>query len=159
VALEQSAKRFSLPVRTAASGCTSLFRRLIPPKSLKPIRCQLRITYCVLDVAVAKPCLGCPRIVAGVRQGETAGVPEHVRVDRKRYPGALAEACDQCVEALGRHRAALVILVGGIGASSPSAAAGNSGTTAADDCYADAPAALRRLISSISSASELVCAM
>jgi hypothetical protein len=72
---------------------------------------------------------------------------------------ALAEACDQCVEALGRHRGALVILVGGIGASSPSAAAGNSGTTAADDCYADAPAALRRLISSISSASELVCAM
>ena len=46
-----------------------------------------------------------PRIVAGVRQGETAGMPEHVRVDRKRHPIALAEACDQCVEALGRHRA------------------------------------------------------
>ena len=55
---------------------------------------------------MAKPCLECPRIVAGVRQSKAAGVPEHVRVNRKRHPGALAEACDQCVEALGRHRAA-----------------------------------------------------
>jgi hypothetical protein len=43
--------------------------------------------------------------VAGVRQGETATVPEHVRVDRKRHAGALAEPGDQCVEDLGRHRA------------------------------------------------------
>ncbi len=53
-----------------------------------------------------EPRLESPRIVAGVRQGEAAGLPEHVRVDRKRHPGALAEARDQCVEALGRHRAA-----------------------------------------------------
>ncbi len=53
-----------------------------------------------------EPRLESPRIVAGVRQGETAGMPEHVRMDRKRHPGALAEACDQCVEALGRHRTA-----------------------------------------------------
>ena len=49
---------------------------------------------------MAEPSLEGPRIVAGVRQGETAGVPEHVRVDRKRHSGAR----DQCVEALGRHR-------------------------------------------------------
>ena len=42
--------------------------------------------------------------MAGVRQGETAGVPEHVRVDRKGHAGALAEAGDQCVEAFRRDR-------------------------------------------------------
>jgi len=55
---------------------------------------------------MAEPSLEGPRIVAGVRQGETAGVPEHVRVDRKRHSGALAEARNQCVETLGRHRTA-----------------------------------------------------
>jgi hypothetical protein len=79
---------------------------LVPPKIFKPVRRQLRITDRVLDVAVAKPCLECPRIVASVCQGEAAGVSEHVWVDRKRHPGPLAEARDQCVEALGRHRAA-----------------------------------------------------
>jgi len=57
-----------------------------------------------------EPRLEGPRIVAGVRQGEAAGVPEHLRVDRKRHPGALAEARDQCVEALGRHRAAALMV-------------------------------------------------
>ena len=52
-----------------------------------------------------EPSLEDSRIVAGVRQGEAARVPEHVRVDRKRHAGALAEARDQCVEALkGAHR-------------------------------------------------------
>ncbi len=78
----------------------------IAPEILEPIGCEFRIADCVLDVAMAKPCLEGPRIVAGVRQGETAGVSERVRVDRKRHPGALAEARDQCVEALGRHRTA-----------------------------------------------------
>jgi len=32
----------------------------------------------MLDVAVPEPCLEGPRIVAGVRQGEIAGMPEHV---------------------------------------------------------------------------------
>jgi hypothetical protein len=41
---------------------------------------------------VAKPCLEGPCIVAGVRQGEAAGVSEHVWVDRKRHPSALTEA-------------------------------------------------------------------
>ncbi len=53
-----------------------------------------------------KPRLEGPRIVAGVRQCEAAAVAQHVRMDRKRHPGALAEAYDQCVEALGRHGAA-----------------------------------------------------
>ncbi len=41
--------------------------------------------------------------MAGVRQGETARVPEHVRMDRKRHPGAPAKARDERVKALGRH--------------------------------------------------------
>jgi len=34
----------------------------------------------MLNVAMPEPRLESPRIVAGVRQGETAGVPEHVRI-------------------------------------------------------------------------------
>jgi hypothetical protein len=46
------------------------------------------------------------RIVPGVRQGEAARVPQHVRMDWKRHASAIAEARDQRVKALGRHRAA-----------------------------------------------------
>jgi hypothetical protein len=38
--------------------------------------------------------------VPGVRQGEAARVPQHVRVDRKRHASALAKARDECVKAL-----------------------------------------------------------
>ncbi len=53
-----------------------------------------------------EPSLEGPRIVASISQGEAAAVPEHVRVDRKGHAGALAEACDQSMKTLGRHRAA-----------------------------------------------------
>ena len=53
-----------------------------------------------------EPSLKGPRIVASISQGEAAAVPEHVRVDRKGHAGALAEACDQSMKTLGRHRAA-----------------------------------------------------
>jgi hypothetical protein len=46
------------------------------------------------------------RIVPGVRQGVAARVPQHVPMDWKRHASAIAEARDQRVKALGRHRAA-----------------------------------------------------
>jgi hypothetical protein len=60
----------------------------------------------MLDVAAAEPCLQAPRIVPGVRQGEAARVTRHVRMDWKWHASALAEARDQRVKSLGRHRAA-----------------------------------------------------
>jgi hypothetical protein len=59
----------------------------------------------MLDVAMAEPRLESPRIVPGVRQGEAARVPQHVRMDWKRHASALAEAHHQCVDTLRRHRA------------------------------------------------------
>jgi hypothetical protein len=53
---------------------------------------------------MAEPCLEGPRIVAGVRQGEAARVPQHVRVDWKRHASALPEALYERVKALGCHR-------------------------------------------------------
>jgi hypothetical protein len=50
--------------------------------------------------------LGGPAYRAGVRQGEAARVPQHVRVDWKRHASALPEALNERVKALGRHRAA-----------------------------------------------------
>jgi hypothetical protein len=52
---------------------------------------------------MAESCLEGPRIVPGVRQGEAARVPQHVRVDRKRHASALAKARDERVKALRRH--------------------------------------------------------
>jgi hypothetical protein len=49
---------------------------------------------------MAEPCLEGPRIVPGVRQGEAARVPQHVRVDWKRHASALAEAGDQRANSL-----------------------------------------------------------
>ena len=75
------------------------------PEVPEPTRRQLGVAHGMLDVAMPEPCLQGARIVAGVRQGQAARVPEHVRVDRKRHPSALAEALDERVKALGRHRA------------------------------------------------------
>jgi hypothetical protein len=63
---------------------------LIPPKVLEPIRCQLGVPHCVLDVLVPHPGLDRSGVVAGVCQGVTAPVSEHVGVDGKWHAGALA---------------------------------------------------------------------
>ena len=68
------------------------------PEVPEPARRQLGVAHGMLDVAMPEPCLQGARIVAGVRQGQAARVPEHVRVDRKRHPSALAEALDEARE-------------------------------------------------------------
>ena len=60
----------------------------------------------MLDIAVSKPCLQRPGIVSRIRQGITACMPQHVRVDWESHSGPLAEPRDQGMEALGGHRAA-----------------------------------------------------
>jgi hypothetical protein len=52
--------------------------RSIPPEVLEPIRRQLGVAHRVLDVLVAKVCLQRPGVVAGICEGEAAGVPKHV---------------------------------------------------------------------------------
>jgi hypothetical protein len=47
---------------------------LVPPKVLEPIRRQLRVANCVLDVLVPHPGLDRTGIVAGVRQCIAAAV-------------------------------------------------------------------------------------
>src|SRR5262249_56802263 len=58
-----------------------LDERFSAPEVLKPIRSQLGVTHCVLDVLVAEPCLQRPRIVPGIGQGVATGVPQHMRED------------------------------------------------------------------------------
>jgi hypothetical protein len=43
--------------------------------------------------------------VAVVSQQIAAGMPKHVRMDRKRQLGPLSDACEKGVECLGRHGA------------------------------------------------------
>jgi hypothetical protein len=61
-----------------------------PAKNLEPIGRELRITYYVLDIRVSHPSLNDPCIAARVCNSIAAGVPQHVRVDRKG-PAARAD--------------------------------------------------------------------
>jgi hypothetical protein len=47
---------------------------------------------------MAEPCLEGPRIVAGVRQCEAAGVPQHMRVDWEWHASALPKALNKVRE-------------------------------------------------------------
>ena len=62
--------------------CLALFERDhgLPPEVLKPIRRQLGVAHRVLDIAMAKIRLQCPRIMPLVCQGEATGVSKHVGV-------------------------------------------------------------------------------
>src|SRR5271165_7638417 len=53
-------------------------RRVGASDDAEPIGRQLRITYRVLDVAVAEIGLQSPRVVAFIGYGKAAGVPQHV---------------------------------------------------------------------------------
>ena len=57
----------------------------------------------MLDVLVPEVVLQSPRVVAIVGELETAGVAQHVRVDRKWHLGGLADALDESVKADGTH--------------------------------------------------------
>jgi len=76
------------------------------PEVLEPIRCQLGVSDCVLDVAMAEPSLQRPRVVPCIGQGIATGVPEHVREAAEGHAGVLADALDQLPEGFGSHGAA-----------------------------------------------------
>jgi hypothetical protein len=54
---------------------------------------------------MAEPILDASRVVASIRHGVPAGVPQHVRVHRKGEASARADALDQAIESIGRERA------------------------------------------------------
>jgi hypothetical protein len=49
-----------------------------------------------------------PGIGPGIRQGITAAMAPHVRLDRERHAGALAKPTNDGMEALSRHRTAAI---------------------------------------------------
>jgi hypothetical protein len=57
---------------------------LLPPEIFEPVRGEFGVTDLVLNVVVSKIGLQRPRVVAGIRQGEAAGVTQHVRVRLSR---------------------------------------------------------------------------
>src|SRR6516165_10379798 len=73
------------------------------PEELEPIRCQLGVSDCVLDVAMAEPSLQRPCVVPCIGQGEAAAVAQHVREDLEGHAGAPAEALEMITKGLGCH--------------------------------------------------------
>ena len=63
------------PIRSARRD------RRLSPEVLKSIRRKFGVTHRVLDVFVAEPRLQRPGVVAGVRQGIAAAMPQHVRME------------------------------------------------------------------------------
>jgi hypothetical protein len=76
------------------------------PEIPKPIGRQPGVAHRVLDILVPKVMLQGAGIVAVVGQFEAAGMAQHVRMDRKRQLGGLAEPCNQMMEAERAQRAA-----------------------------------------------------
>jgi hypothetical protein len=72
---------------------TAMGRSLLPPEVFEPVRGQFGVPNRVLNVPMAKVRLQRPRVMARIRQGEAASVPEHVRVGLELQlsldPGAL----------------------------------------------------------------------
>src|SRR5262249_27302858 len=73
----------------------------VPPKVLEPVGCHVGVPDRVLNVVVAEVVLQGPRVVAIVGQLKPAGMAKHVRVDRERHLGSLADALDEAVKADG----------------------------------------------------------
>src|SRR5262249_7722285 len=67
---------------------------VLPPKILKPIRCQFGVAHRVLNIAMPKVGLQGPCVVAGIGEGEAAGVPEHVRVRLQIEAGFRTDAAN-----------------------------------------------------------------
>ena len=55
----------------------------VPPESLESVVRQLRVAHGVSDVPMSEPKLNAPRVVPGLDESVTAGVPELVWVDGK----------------------------------------------------------------------------
>src|SRR5262249_51701662 len=74
----------------------------ILPEILEPFRRQLGVAHRVLDVLVAEVVLQRARIDTLIRELVSAGMAQHVRMDRERHLGGLAEALDQLLKAIRR---------------------------------------------------------
>src|SRR5262245_61146459 len=78
--------------------CASRLRSA-SPKVLEPVGRHLGVLDRVLDVLVPEVVLQSPCVVSVVGELEPTGVAKHVRVDRERHLGSLADALDEAVEA------------------------------------------------------------
>jgi hypothetical protein len=75
--------------------------RSLSPEVLEPVRRQRRVDGRAGDRAMAEPPLDSPGVVALVREGVSAGVPQHVRVRLELQAGARRGAL---APVLGRER-------------------------------------------------------
>jgi hypothetical protein len=85
------------PVTAARTRLTAI----LPPEVAEAGRRKFGIANRVLDVLVPEPSLQRPGIVACIRQGIAAAVPQHVGKNGEGHTGAPAEALEQRAEALG----------------------------------------------------------
>jgi hypothetical protein len=76
----------------------------VSPEISKPIGRQLSVTHRMLNISVPEPRLQRPRIMPLVGKLVTATMAQHVGMDREWHAGSLADALDEGMEALGRHR-------------------------------------------------------
>jgi hypothetical protein len=58
----------------------------------------------MLDVLVPEVSLQRPRILSGIGQGKSTGVPQHVRMGFDLEPGGLRGSINQLLEVADRHR-------------------------------------------------------
>src|SRR5205814_8162733 len=71
------------------------------PKVFESFLAQFRIASRVLNGAMAEPVLNSPRVVAGIREGIAASVPERMDVNFEREAGRLPDAFDHPVDGIG----------------------------------------------------------
>jgi len=90
--------------------CVCVAVNILASASLSPeipesSRRQFGVAHRVLDIAVTEVGLQRPRVVALVRQGEAAGVPEHVRVGLEAQTRLSARPLNHASEASGAPHA------------------------------------------------------
>jgi hypothetical protein len=78
----------------------------VSPEILEPVWGQSRVNRRARDRTVSEPPLNRPGIMPPVGQRVAARMAKHVGVDHEGHAGPLAEALDQGMEALRRHRRA-----------------------------------------------------
>src|SRR5262245_23194512 len=92
-----------VPARGAGDGRQST---LISPEVAEPVGRKLGVSDGVLDVLVAEIVLQGSGVVSVVGKFVAARMPQHVRMQRERHPGGLAEPLDEMVKADGAHGSA-----------------------------------------------------
>src|SRR5262245_54217256 len=96
--------RTSLPAKPCQSPrCRRGRLTLISPEVAEPVRRKLGVSDRVLDVLVAEIVLQGSGIVPVVGKLIAARMPQHVRMQRERHLGGLAEPLDEMVEADGAN--------------------------------------------------------